>query len=632
MNGLRRLPLRRRAWLISLFGAAALAVVIGFLSLLTYRYSVMTRHLVEEDIPVLDHVSIVFSGVSDTQSELLELMHRARLKQIDEATVYRRGKEILDRVDELIEGTSSLDALVHPSDSTSGTDTRKSHEKAQREEVLRELKTYRATMATSIEMVSVNLELSVGYAIKSTQQAAAINRLFSHLLAEMGSDIAKDGKTTLDQIRKETPPVGFLLFALSALFLLLQNRLINSIRSAFQQVIDALEQLRAGDTQTAPPSPDHLPEMCHVAEALAKFRETLIQNRQAQAAQEKTLAELKEAKQGLEEKIDRRTQNLREANALLAQEISRREADENQLRLYHKVFENTDEAVVITDPQGSIIEVNAAYLRITGFSREEVIGKNPKIARSGRHDEAFYKAMWEQILATGNWAGEIWDRRRNGEIYPKWLNINSVRNEKGELVNYVGVFMDISPMKAAEEKLETMAYFDPLTHCPNRALFRDRLAREVEVSQRHDKHFALLFIDLDHFKDVNDTLGHTAGDLLLIEVAQRIRGCIREEDTLARLGGDEFTIIIRETEGDSSVIRAAECIIQEVSRPVGIHESTAKVGASIGIAIFPQDGADTETLTKNADSAMYQAKGAGRGQYHFFGEETGKRQQGIKPA
>jgi diguanylate cyclase (GGDEF)-like protein/PAS domain S-box-containing protein len=341
--------------------------------------------------------------------------------------------------------------------------------------------------------------------------------------------------------------------------------------------------------------------------------------------QEKMLAALKEAKQGLEEKVDRRTQSLRETNTLLAQEISRREADESRLRLYHKVFESTDEAVVITDPQGTIIEVNAAYLRITGFSREDVIGKNSRINQSGRHDKAFYKAMWEQILATGNWAGEIWDRRRNGEIYPKWLNINSVRNEKSELVNYVGVFMDISPMKAAEEKLEMMAYFDPLTHCPNRALFRDRLAREVEVSHRRNKHFALLFIDLDHFKDVNDTLGHTAGDLLLVEIAQRIRGCIREEDTLARLGGDEFTIIIRETDGDSSVIRAAECIIQEVSRPVDIQGSTAKVGASIGIAVFPQNGADAETLTMNADSAMYHAKGAGRGRYHFFGEEIGKR-------
>ena len=628
MNRLRHLPLRLRAWLISLFGVAALAVMIGFLYLLTDRYSVMTHHLVEEDIPVLDRVSNTLSDLSDAQSDLLELIHQARLKQIDESTVYRRGNKILDRVDRLIGDMGSQNDLAQPG----GGAGKKSSEEAQKQEALRQLKAYRATMATSIEMVSVDLELSVDYAIKSTQQAAAINRLFSRLLADMGRDIAEEGKATLDQIRRETPPTGVLLFALASLFLLLQNRLINNIRTAFQQVIDTLERLRSGDTQTAPPSPSRLPEMCHVTQALDKFRETLIQNRLAQAMQEKMLAALKKAKQGLEEKVERRTQNLQEANALLAQEISRREADERRLRLYHKVFESTDEAVLITDPRGSIIEVNAAYLKITGFSREEVIGKNPKIAQSGRHDKAFYKAMWDQILATGNWAGEIWDRRRNGEIYPKWLNINLVRNEKGEPVNYVGVFMDISHMKAAEEKLETMAYFDPLTHCPNRALFRDRLAREVEVSHRHDKHFALLFVDLDRFKDVNDTLGHIVGDLLLVEIAQRIRGCIREEDTLARLGGDEFTIIIRETDGDSSVIRAAECIIQEASRPVALHGSTAKVGASIGIAIFPQDGADAETLTQSADSAMYRAKGAGRGQYYFFGEEAGKRQQAIKPA
>ncbi|MBF0170751.1 MAG: EAL domain-containing protein, partial [Nitrospinae bacterium] len=305
-------------------------------------------------------------------------------------------------------------------------------------------------------------------------------------------------------------------------------------------------------------------------------------------------------------------------------DITPRKRAEERIRLAAKVFESAGEAIVITDHTTRIVEVNPAYLAITGYAREEVVGRRPSLGASGRHDEAFYREMWRQVNETGGWSGEIWDRRKEGDVYPTLLTISAITDDYGQVTHYVGVFVDISHQKRTEESLQRLAYYDPLTALPNRALFRDRLAQALEQARRHTSKVALFFLDLDRFKNVNDTLGHDAGDDLLVEASRRIGAAIRATDTLARLGGDEFTVILGELDHVDDAGRIARTIIDALTLPFSLKGHDVFIGASVGIGIFPDDGATDEELIKNADMAMYQAKGAGRGTYAFFEEEMNR--------
>ncbi|MES9858892.1 MAG: EAL domain-containing protein [Sedimenticola sp.] len=302
----------------------------------------------------------------------------------------------------------------------------------------------------------------------------------------------------------------------------------------------------------------------------------------------------------------------------IVRNISERKEAEKGLKLGRQVFESAGEAILITDPAGNIIDVNPAYLKITGYNREEVIGINPNRVSSGHHDNTFYKEMWHDINTKGEWSGEIWDRRKNGESFPKWLTISSIKDGDDKVSHYVGIFSDITEQKDAEERLERLAYYDPLTHLPNRSLFQERLERELIQSERHNRRMALMFLDLDRFKHVNDTLGHAFGDHLLAQVALRVRECLRSTDTVARLGGDEFTVILSDVNDQYSIGRVAQKIIDTLKRPFNIEGNEVFIGASIGIGIYPNDGTNRGDLAKHADIAMYEAKSAGRGNYQFF--------------
>jgi diguanylate cyclase (GGDEF)-like protein/PAS domain S-box-containing protein len=291
---------------------------------------------------------------------------------------------------------------------------------------------------------------------------------------------------------------------------------------------------------------------------------------------------------------------------------------ETRLRLSAKVFENSSEAIFITDPQGTIMEVNAAFSAITGYQRSEVLGKNPRMLKSKLHDRPFYKQMWKSLLNEGGWKGEIWDRRKNGEFCPMLLSINAVTDKLGQLTHYVAISTDISHQKQTEQELKQLAYYDVLTSLPNRFLFKDRFEHEIRSAQRNNTRLALFFLDLDHFKNVNDTLGHWAGDCLLQIIATRIQGCLRKTDTIARMGGDEFTIILPGLVGIGDASELARKLVEVMTAPVQIKEHTVFVGVSIGIAIFPDDGNDFYTLTKHADTAMYASKAKGRGMFQYF--------------
>ncbi|MBF0381541.1 MAG: EAL domain-containing protein [Magnetococcales bacterium] len=320
---------------------------------------------------------------------------------------------------------------------------------------------------------------------------------------------------------------------------------------------------------------------------------------------------LQEAHELLEERVKERTKELRVVN--------------ERLNLTAQVFECTAEAIVITDSTNKIVEVNPAFSRITGYSLIEAIGRDPGFMKSDRHDREFYSIMWRKIWKDGFWQGEIWDRRKNGEIYPKWLSINTVKNDSGELINCIGVFSDISIVKSAEEKLEKLAFFDPLTALPNRSLFKTRLEHEFTAAQRHNTKVALLFLDLDNFKNVNDTLGHSAGDQLLVVMADRIKSCVRESDTVSRLGGDEFTVILTGLEDEKAISPVADNILRALKQPVNLNEHQVMVGCSIGIAIYPTDGDSSDVLIRNADASMYHAKAMGRNSYAFFTENLNEQ-------
>jgi len=302
----------------------------------------------------------------------------------------------------------------------------------------------------------------------------------------------------------------------------------------------------------------------------------------------------------------------------LHEDITAQKADAEKLRLSALVLENSSEALVITDEQNRIVDINPAFTKLTGYGRDEVLGQNPTILHSGRHEDLFYHKMWEEIGTRGFWQGEIWNRRKNGDIYAEWLTINTIFNPDGSVHRYVGLFSDITERKKSEELIWTQANFDPLTNLPNRRMFRDRLAQDMKKAHRAGLKLALLFLDLDRFKEVNDTLGHGKGDALLIEAAQRIAACVRESDTVARLGGDEFTIILAELDDRSSVERIATAILNALARPFELGDDTAYVSASIGITVDPDDATTLEAMLKNADQAMYVAKNSGRNRFSYF--------------
>ncbi|WP_232424101.1 EAL domain-containing protein [Imhoffiella purpurea] len=299
-------------------------------------------------------------------------------------------------------------------------------------------------------------------------------------------------------------------------------------------------------------------------------------------------------------------------------DISERIEAERSLRLAARVFESTDEGVVITDPRARILAVNRAFTEITGYAEEEALGETPGLLRSGRQDSGFYSGMWDSLANRGHWRGELWNRHKEGHLFPVLLTVSSVLDDAGELTNYVGVFSDISHIKRAEERLEFLANHDPLTELPNRSMFQERLQQCIQRAERYKRQFALLFLDLDHFKDVNDTLGHPFGDALLKQVAEILAQQVRVVDTIARLGGDEFVVILEDIPEPRFAARFADRLMDVFAQPMIVVEQELFITVSIGISVYPQDGQDMDSLVRHADIAMYQAKSAGRNAFRFF--------------
>lgn len=299
-------------------------------------------------------------------------------------------------------------------------------------------------------------------------------------------------------------------------------------------------------------------------------------------------------------------------------DINERKQDEQELQLAATIYLALGEAIMVADDNGLIVTVNAAFTELTGYTAAEAIGQPTSLLKSGSQDNFFYRNMWDSLNLTGLWQGEIWNRRKNGDIYIEWLSINTIYDNKNNVIRRVAMFSDITEKKRAEETIRTQANFDPLTELPNRRLFNDRLQQAIKKARRTNQKLAVMFIDLDQFKDINDTLGHSTGDFLLKEVAQRLKTCIRETDTLARPGGDEFTIILDDLEELSSVERVAHDVLRSLMLPFQLGSDCCYISASIGITLYPDDAIVLDELLKKADQAMYAAKHQGRNRFCYF--------------
>ena len=302
-------------------------------------------------------------------------------------------------------------------------------------------------------------------------------------------------------------------------------------------------------------------------------------------------------------------------------DITQEKKIEKKLKLSDIVFENTTEGIIITNERSEIISVNNAFTNITGYSFTEIEYKNPKILKSGKHDKEFYINLWNELNKTGSWKGEIWNRKKNGEIYPEWLNLSVVKDSNGKVLNYVALFSDITKIKDSNAKIDYLAHHDPLTNLPNRLLLKARLNKSIEKCNDLKQRLAVFFVDIDNFKIINDTYGHSIGDKIINLVAQRLQKNIRKNDTISRIGGDEFIIVIEDILEEKDIKKIASKIISDFNEPIKLEEYLFDTTISMGISIFPNNGLTVEDLIKQADTAMYIAKNSGRNQYQFYKEE-----------
>jgi diguanylate cyclase (GGDEF)-like protein/PAS domain S-box-containing protein len=304
-----------------------------------------------------------------------------------------------------------------------------------------------------------------------------------------------------------------------------------------------------------------------------------------------------------------------------ASDITQRRADEDSRRQAAAVFDATQEGVLVTDAAQRIVHINPAFSRITGYSEAEILGQQPSLLKSGRHDPAFYAALWLTLQSLGAWSGEVWNRRKNGEIYPQWQCIRAIHDEQGGVSHYVAVFSDISALKRSQHELDYLAHHDPLSDLPNRLLFTERVAHALQRAQREQQGGAVLLIDLDHFKHINESLGHNVGDLLLKAVGERLSAQLTTGMTLARLGGDEFGVLCEDCLHAQLAAEFAQQLLDTLNTPFRLDDHELFIAASIGISLFPDDAQSVEQVLRNVDSALFKAKSNGREGFAFYAQE-----------
>ncbi len=578
------------------------------------NYRNLSHHFIVDDVPLMEELSGYAFQMTTAHGQIMVLLELQWDKTSD---FYDRA---VDKVDQVREVIDSLDSSSRQSEIFGEHD--EVLETVDPQRLLPPLRNYLNSISDAIEIRILDPDKALFFIRQAEADHTAYHLINSQLVMELGQEVRAEHLTELARADRIATAMTAGITVCTLLFLITVFKFSNQLGRRIEILRIALLKLGQGTVDVD--IPDHFKELelQRMADALRSFQST-------QQRLHITLSELSAIKDELEQRVVSRTQ-------ALAHEVEQHQQAQAQLMLASQVMRSTSEAVVITDADNYVVDVNEAYCDITGYNREEVLGENPSLVRSGLHDEAFYQIMWQTLAKQGCWKGEIWDRRKNGEVFPKWLAINAVKNEQGKLTHYVGVFSDISELKSKEAELQALAHFDPLTRLPNRVLCKELVEQQLFNARRSRHKVALLFIDLDHFKHVNDSLGHAAGDELLVEVAQRLERSLLQTGTacanasvsghtIARLGGDEFIVAIDNLKAVDGLGDLVERMQQAIREPMLIQQKTVHVDSSIGIAIYPDDGQSYGKLSRHADTAMYRAKEGGRNRFVFFTEEMNRQ-------
>lgn len=583
-------------------------------SWMAHNYRDLSHHFIDDDVPLLEELSSYSFKITTAHGQSMMLLEQRWSQTSD---FYSRAVDKLDQVRDVIEQVENSARQVERfGEHDEGLKAANPHR------LLPPLRNYINSMADAIEIRILDPDQALHFMRQAEADYTAYHLVNSQLVVELGQEIRAEHQAELARADSVAMMLAIVAAAGSGLFLMVAFIFSGQLGRRIEVLRCALLGLGQGEVDVE--IPDHFKELelQRMADALRSFRNT-------QQRLHSTLDELSAMKEELEQRVASRTH-------ALAHEVEQHRQAQARLLLASQVMRSTSEAVVITDAHNCVVDVNEAYCMITGYSREEMIGSNPSLIRSGIHDEAFYQVMWQTLTQQGCWKGEIWDRRKNGEVFPKWLAINAVRDDQEQLTHYVGVFSDISELKSKEAELQALAHFDPLTRLPNRVLCKELVEQQLNNAQRTRHKVALLFIDLDHFKHVNDSLGHAAGDELLVEVSQRLERSLKDTSpaatdtgecghTIARLGGDEFIIAIDNLSVVEGLVDLVERMQQVIRQPMMIQQKTVHVDSSIGIAIYPDDGQTFGELSRHADTAMYRAKESGRNRFVFFTEEMNRQ-------
>lgn len=619
---LNKISLTKRLLLFPISLIVATALLLGVVLFISNNYSSLLDHIRHDDMEVLSEITKISSDFDHTNTNILRIFdadNTAPELTYTEAAYYLDSlHKLLVRVSDLAVVEGHLQLEVHHAEENINTD-----------KLYTALDDYLQTVTSALDKYYFDPERANKFIQESLSKSTVVN----HYLAELTQTSVLQMKEEIQEEAQHTSFSALWLFLSAAVVVLItisvNTGIANGVASSLLSIRKGLRKLAHGDLNVDLEGSDTTPEVSEMAEALNAYKSTQLELRQ-------TLDELSKVKSNLENRVNERTSQLRDSNYQLLEEIQQHQLSQDQLKIYAQAIHATSEAIIISDAKNIILEVNDSYCQITGYDREEVIGKPPGNFKSGKHDDQFYQNMWRAIQDTGHWKGEIWDRRKNGEIFPKWLTINSVINEHGTVTNYVGVFTDISDLKSKEAQLERLAHFDPLTQLPNRMLCKERVEQKLLAAKRNNSKVAILFVDLDRFKLINDSLGHAAGDELLKTVAERLESTLRAEDlmfpltwqfshTIARLGGDEFIISLGDLKSIDYVADIVERIQETINSPISLCGREVTVDSSIGVAIYPDDGIDYDTLSRHADTAMYRAKEAGRGQFVLFTEQMNQQ-------
>lgn len=616
------LSLRQRFLVAPIIGL----IIVVMLTISFFLQSEKQNNLIEDisqsDVATLSLYTELFTNLSRQQQKLYELLNSAG-QNIDEGTLYDKGIAIIDDVYSI---TQQIEEIIK---SGNANNTLPKDEVTR---LLSEIIDYRTSAISTVENTTVALNLAPIYLSRANQHFSILHEHFAEELDVIRGRIQSKAQRQLQETRNRTSMLG-IIGILSALILIITSYISSGLLSQkIKDQINELFKLTRGNKNHQQQRLANSNEVEQLSFTIKEFKHSLITiqeqkmklthaNRllktEMQITQENA-KKLEEAKQQLEQRVAERTANLTTLNKELGQEIQQRVEAEDRLMVYQQIILNTDEAILVTSPNGTITEVNPAFEKVMGYSRDELIGNNPRIVQSDRHDDQFYRNIWQSIDRDGYWSGEIWNRNKNGKIVPLWVLINAIKDNNKKTQHMIALYRDISKLKQAEARLEQLAFYDPLTDLPNRTLFNEKLCQELARIKRHDEKIALLFLDLDNFKDVNDSLGHSAGDKLLIEVGQRLTGALRAIDIVSRLSGDEFNIALTELKELDSINTIARKIIDVVSAPYEINNQRIHVGVSIGISIFPDHSNHIETLRKYSDMAMYRAKDLGKNQFQMF--------------